>query len=174
MLMKAMADVRTNLGKDPVWRVHYDEKANYAHMEEGKVKLFMNYICSGTLNKEILSMSLNDLMVMMMGHDTLKRCFWKEHDIIKFSKLLENWHKVNESNGSDLEPVTTSFRILDSAMVVISDNPNLSDGGDIKYMCSVVFEVVKSKKWCSEICTSSVHSVAFQGGNINESGKAYC
>lgn len=156
LLLKAMADVRTNLGKDPVWRVSYDEKAKYAQMEEGKVKMFVTYICSGTLNQEMLSMALNDLMIMMMGHDALKLCFWKEQGIEKFSKLMQKLHNSNDTDEFDLEHMTTCLRIIDSAMVIISENPSLSKCDDIKCMCMMLLEVLKSKKGSPEICASSV------------------
>lgn len=156
MLLKAMAEVRSNLGKDPIWRENYDEKADYAHMEEDKVELFVNYICSGTLNEVMMSVSLNDLMIMMMGHDALKRRFWKEHGIDKFSNLLEKLHKENRTCETDFEPVTTCIRILDSAMTIVSENPSLCEGSDMKHMCAVVFEVLKSRKECSKTSASSI------------------
>lgn len=155
-MMKVIADVRTNLGKDPVWRVCYDEKADYAQMEMHKIKLLVSHICDGKLNDEMMLMSLEDLMVTMMGHDVLKRCFWKEQGIDKFSKLLREPHEEDKIGRSHNERVTFCLKILDSAIAIVSDNPNLVENGDIKFMCGVVFEVLKSKKECSEISRSSI------------------
>lgn len=144
-LLKILTMLRDTVGKDAMWRLHYDDESEYAQLEFGKVKLFVKYICKCRLTKDMFFYSLNDLMTTMMGQDALKYCFCKQRGISRFGKLLGKWNSHNH-NGKNDDYIILCLRILDSVILIVPKHQRFAEGEDIKNMCRTVLEVLTSRK----------------------------